>query len=564
MKRRRTIVPLAVAAFLFGGAATQAQQGTGGWRVAGLSGGPRTAAPVGCTLAWTSVAAPSPGSRDNFLHSITAVGSGNEWAAGSAQVGAQPATVIQSWNGSAWTQVSTPNVGTGANYLYGIAQTSGTDIWAVGAFFNVTTQRHRTLILHYNGTAWSVVASPNVGTGNNYLQAVEVIDATNVWAVGYVENDTGVVQTLILHYTGSTWQVVSSPNPAPSGNYLYGLSATSANDIWAVGATYVASATNLQTLILHYDGGAWTQVASPNAVANTTNLLMDVKAISSTQAFAVGFANGTTDFAPVVLQWNGTTWTPPVLPSKAGRLFGVDAVSASDVWGVGDPGLFVHWDGQSWQIVSAAAPVDRGTLFAVSGLASGEVHAVGYYTPTGKIEKTLAGFLCEATVSDTGFSASQASIAFGTSAVWHFSEANTIQHRLIDLQRMGLLDSGPRLPGASYAFTFLGAGTYSVQDTVSRKQMRINIAPTALPPTGGVQTTFTVTWATGAIPGFVFDVQIRRPGAGWVDWKTGVTTLSSTFTPDGGVGKYSFRARVRNLSSGKACAYSPAATVTVS
>jgi hypothetical protein len=562
MKRRRTIVPLVIAAFLLGGAATQAQQGS--------AGSPRrvsrgdTQAPAGCTVAWSSVAAPSPGSRDNFLHSIAAIGSGNEWAVGSAQVGQAPVTVVQSWNGSAWTVVTSPNVGTGANYLYGVAAASASDIWAVGTVFNTGTQRHRTLIVHYNGTAWSVVASPNVGTGNNYLQAVEVISSSNIWAAGYVENDTGIVQTLILHYDGASWQVVSSPNPAPSGNYLYGLSATSANDIWAVGATYQASASNLQTMILHYDGASWSSMSSPNAVPNTANLLMDVKATSPSQAFAVGFANGTQDFVPVVLQWNGATWTLPVLPSKAGRLFGVDAVSGSDVWAVGDPGLFEHWDGQSWQIVSAPDPVSRGALFAVGALSSGELHSVGYYTPTGRIEKTLAAFLCEAIVSDTGFSVAQATIAFGTTAAWHFSETNTVQHRLIDLQRMGLLDSGPRLPGSSYTFTFLGAGTYSVQDTVSRKQIRLKIAPTALPPTGGVQTNFTVTWASSAIPGFVFDVQIKRPGGAWVDWKTGVTTLSSTFTPDGGVGTYSFRARVRNLSSGKACAYSPPATITVS
>lgn len=48
----------------------------------------------------------------------------------------------------------------------------------------------QTLTGHYNGSAWSVVPSPNSGTGNNYLKSVTVIAPNDVWAVGYSRQGT--------------------------------------------------------------------------------------------------------------------------------------------------------------------------------------------------------------------------------------------------------------------------------------------------------------------------------------------------------------------------------------
>ena len=86
--------------------------------------------------------------------------------------------------------------------------------------------------------------------------------------------------------------------------------------------------------------------------------------------------------------------------------------------------------------------------------------------------------------------------------------------------------------------------------------------------TGGVgttATTFTVTWAAATPPtGYVFDVQIRRPGAAFVGWKTGVTSRTASFTPDAGTGTYSFRARLRNIANGATSNYSGAKSISVS
>jgi ELWxxDGT repeat protein len=49
----------------------------------------------------------------------------------------------------------------------------------------------------------------------------------------------------------------------------------------------------------------------------------------------------------------------------------------------------------------------------------------------------------------------------------------------------------------------------------------------------------------------------------YLDWRTNQTAIQSTFVPDAGTGKYSFRARYRIVSSGAASRYSPAASIMV-
>ena len=72
---------------------------------------------------------------------------------------------------------------------------SANDVWAVGSSFT------QTLVEHWNGTAWSVVASSNQGTRNNYLNGVGVVSANDLWAVGDYINSSFVNQTLVEHYS---------------------------------------------------------------------------------------------------------------------------------------------------------------------------------------------------------------------------------------------------------------------------------------------------------------------------------------------------------------------------
>ena len=78
------------------------------------------------------------------------------------------------------------------NSLSGIKVIAANDIWAVGSYYNGSV--YRTLVEHWNGGGWSVVSSPNQGNGND-LNGVAAVAAIDVWAVGrYYPN--GSVQNI--------------------------------------------------------------------------------------------------------------------------------------------------------------------------------------------------------------------------------------------------------------------------------------------------------------------------------------------------------------------------------
>ena len=132
--------------------------------------------------------------------------------------------------------VSSPNVGTSFNQLNGVAALSASNLWAVGYAENRNGASRQTLIAHWNGTSWQIVSSPNPGIASNSFSSVDAVSATNLWVVGsYANNINGPYQTLIAHWNGTSWQVVSSPNPGIGNNLLNGVVAVSATNLWAEG-----------------------------------------------------------------------------------------------------------------------------------------------------------------------------------------------------------------------------------------------------------------------------------------------------------------------------------------
>ena len=86
------------------------------------------------------------------------------------------------------------------------------------------------------------------------------------------------------------------------------------------------------------------------------------------------------------------------------------------------------------------------------------------------------------------------------------------------------------------------------------------------PPSGGLTTVFTITWAANHAPdGYAFDVQYKWPGATkWKPWNILQNGNFSTFTADHGKGTYSFRARYHNTTTDAKSGYSPVASIVVS
>jgi len=254
---------------------------------------------------WSIVKSPNAGSDVNELLGVAAVSTTNVWAVGYYTKNGGAQTLIERWNGTSWKVVSSPNVGSSGNVLYGVAAVSATNVWAVGGYIN-SSGLNQALIEHWNGTSWQVVSSPNVVSSDSGLVSVVAVSATNVWAAGGYANSRGVGQTLIEHWNGTSWQVVSSPNVAGSDtNSLYGVAAVSAHDIWAVGFYSPTPTGAALTLIEHWNGTSWQVVSSPN-VGSRDNFLLGVTRVpSSSSLWAVGLYIDSSGSSKTLTEFSG-------------------------------------------------------------------------------------------------------------------------------------------------------------------------------------------------------------------------------------------------------------------
>jgi hypothetical protein len=124
-----------------------------------------------------------------------------------------------------------------------------------------------------------------------------------------------------------------------------------------------------------------------DVVLQSTPSLHGVDALSPTDVWAVGDGAGS---QATTVHFDGATWTTidaPV-PTGAGAtntLASVDARATTDVWAVGNADavtrpMIEHWDGTSWHLVASPAPPANVTyvLLTVRARAAGDAWAGGY------------------------------------------------------------------------------------------------------------------------------------------------------------------------------------------
>ncbi len=195
--------------------------------------------------------------------------------------------MILHWDGTAISAVPTPDL-PGSASLVGVVALAPNDLWAVGTFTDFTNVVTRPLFEHWNGSAWSIVPAPVMPSGDNELFAVSAVSPHDIWAVGQHCDDYcyfAPPHPLAMHYDGSHWSVVPTPDLAPNYARFYSVTARSKNDAWAVGFSATSYLTH-QTLTEHWDGRAWSVTASPNPGAG--NDLFGVAAQSPHKVWAVG------------------------------------------------------------------------------------------------------------------------------------------------------------------------------------------------------------------------------------------------------------------------------------
>jgi hypothetical protein len=217
-----------------------------------------------------------PPNSQSDLFAMTSTSANDIWAVGNlvqdlSNGQALSFNLFEHFDGTAWTPTLI-NTNT-FEALTGVSADAINDAWAVGWVSPLTTGSNEPLAIHWNGANWVSAATPHVGQGANELNAVLALAPNDVWAVGFstphAPPQQSATLTLIEHFDGKTWKVVPSPNVGPQSvsqsNRLLGLTANSANDIWAFGSFFAADGSGHQmTLLLHWDGTSWSLASSPN------------------------------------------------------------------------------------------------------------------------------------------------------------------------------------------------------------------------------------------------------------------------------------------------------------
>ena len=316
-----------------------------------------------------------------------------------------------------------PGVSGAASELDGVFCTSAANCWADGYLTSGTVTLGE--MLHWDGRTWRVVPAPNpagsTAHDSNELSAVRCLGARDCWAVG-VDSPGGMAEYgEALHWDGSKWSSVATPQPGgtESGDVtqLNDLACTAANSCWAVGeyGTRSGSGAATRNLVLYWNGGQWFQVPVTNPDGSEPgryNALNAVGCLSVSNCLADG-AVGVPPGAgsPLsggrneALHWNGRRWSRLATPDPAGTAGGAGNLlvtlacgSPDSCWGAGYDGTstpaqtienqILYWNGRKW--ATAAAPDPGGSaaraLNYVIGSACSSLRncwAVGAYQTTG-------------------------------------------------------------------------------------------------------------------------------------------------------------------------------------
>jgi hypothetical protein len=295
------------------------------------------------------------------------------WASGAKDVylvgNGYPEPRIWHFDGSVWSEMAVPDVGS-FNAVWG---SSPANIFACG--------REGSMV-HYAGSAW------------NEVQVNTVKDFWDIWGSGpddvYAVGDDDKV----VHFDGTSWRSILKESPdkprilwAESSDrlvvssgidagtlYLYDEGSWTEHHVAGYGYAGIRSiaGTSLEDLTVlinretyHYDGQSWAYSAFLNA---------DFPGEMWFGPSGIGFAIG----GGSIFHFDGTSWAESVtgLPWS---MMGLWAESENAVYAINKERLVYHYDGRQWSAIPS--PVAEGTLVDIWGVSSDEVYVLAGVGP---------------------------------------------------------------------------------------------------------------------------------------------------------------------------------------
>lgn len=275
-------------------------------------------------------------------------------------------SLVLHWDGSAWRQVRTPEVGA----VRAIAVDAEGGAWAVAWGSRSEARQH---MLHWDGHAWTDTVLP---AGAGLMADVCAIAPDDVWAVG-AKTDPMVTRgkyswnpehLRLSHWDGTAWTTVAALAGARRG-FLTSISGTGAADVWAVGRRDLRGGKAAGPLALHWDGSAWTRVPG---ILGGAPWLVTVAALSPTDVWTGG--------EKLLQRWDGSVWR--IEPHDFSVYAQLSGLSPTSMWLATQNRGVVSWDGRGWQSFSlrdmgVTSAGTRATVNAVTAVSAQDVWAVG-------------------------------------------------------------------------------------------------------------------------------------------------------------------------------------------
>jgi hypothetical protein len=271
--------------------------------------------------------------RDDVLNDLAVTRAGVVWAIGHRTVNKTQRGLVQRYDGRSWKTVP----GSPPYALRAVVATSARDAWVFGP----------DKAARWNGNSWS---SHSLGRGFVPADA-DGTGPRDIWAVSPAAG--------FRHWDGATWKRVRTPGGAKA------VDAYRPGEAWAVGSRDLAPA------VMRWDGASWTDVElptltlpSPDAAAE----LNDVAVLSPSDVWAVGDVsweganqNGddVTFSRTLLLHWDGSAWTATVGTANGQSYAQVEPDGSGGVWIAQS-----HWNSTLWHVVGGnwtSTPVPRRT-----------------------------------------------------------------------------------------------------------------------------------------------------------------------------------------------------------
>jgi hypothetical protein len=317
---------------------------------------------------------PLPGASTGWyiIRGMSAVSSSDIWAVvESTDQGDQ----VLHWNGSTWTLATVPGL---VGSLFSVAAMSSSDVW-IGGFIDGAP--HHMFLAHWDGSTWVTETNlPNSGQG--MVLGLAKVGPNDFWAVGsFTDQTTSREHILTMRWNGSQWVQVPAPYPN-ADSALWSVSASSANEAWAVGSY------SSLPIIEHWDGTQWSIVADPGL--GTYSYLNFVVSFSPTDAWAAGFVSNQGTNLPLAIHWDGSAWSISDIPQVPLITYyhqpplGFSASGPNDLWfastSAGPPysPVILHRTSSGWQRIPVdLLPMDLGAPLNVLALSPQNVWVLG-------------------------------------------------------------------------------------------------------------------------------------------------------------------------------------------